>query len=89
LLEEAGADVIYNDPHVPVVHFEHELYMKENKHEYRSQELTAELLKSVDCVLVAVAHSAYDFEFIAKQAKLVFDLVNGTKKVSAPHIYKL
>jgi UDP-N-acetyl-D-glucosamine dehydrogenase len=89
LLEDAGAEVTYNDPHVPVVHFDHELYMKENKHEYRSQELTPALLKSVDCVLVAVAHSAYDFADIAKHAKLIFDLVNGTKKVSAPHIHKL
>lgn len=89
LLEDAGAEVIYNDPHVPVVHFDHELYMKENKHEYRSQELTPALLKSVDCVLVAVAHSAYDFNEITKNAKLVFDLVNGTKQVSAPHVYKL
>lgn len=89
LLEDAGAEVIYNDPHVPVVHFDHELYMKENKHEYRSQELTSALLKSVDCVLVAVAHSAYDFNEITKNAKLVFDLVNGTKQVRAPHVYKL
>jgi UDP-N-acetyl-D-glucosamine dehydrogenase len=90
LLEETGAEIVYNDPHVPVVHFDHELYMKENKREYKSQELTKELLKSVDCVVIAVPHSAYDMKFVVDNASLVFDAVNATKgKFSGPAFERL
>ncbi|MDR2431807.1 MAG: nucleotide sugar dehydrogenase [Candidatus Margulisbacteria bacterium] len=90
LLEDAGAEVMYNDPYVPSFKFEHELYAAEkNPREYKSQELTGELLSSVDCVVVAVAHSNYDFGFILKNSKQVFDLVNGTKGRQAANLHKL
>ncbi len=34
-----------------------------------------------DCVLIATDHSAYDFDFIVKHARLVVDTRNATKKV--------
>lgn len=89
LLRSKDADVIYNDPFVPEIKFEHELYMKENAKVYQSQELTKELLGSVDLVLVAVSHSAYDFKFIVDNANLVFDAVNGTKGIKSDKIVKL
>ncbi|MDR1997150.1 MAG: nucleotide sugar dehydrogenase [Candidatus Margulisbacteria bacterium] len=89
LLEDAGAEVIYNDPFVPKFKFEHELYMKENSREYHSQELTAELLSGADCVLAAVAHSVYDFDFILKNSRLVFDLVNAARGHKAANLHKL
>ncbi|GBR76643.1 UDP-N-acetyl-D-glucosamine dehydrogenase [Candidatus Termititenax persephonae] len=90
LLEDAGAEVVYNDPFVPRFKFDHELYATDkNPREYVSQELTAELLSGMDCVLVAVAHSAYDFDFILRHAKLVFDLVNGARGRQAPNLRKL
>ncbi len=73
----AHAKLAYNDPHVPhlpkVRH--HELPAMD------SQELTPELLASQDCVLIATDHSAYDYDFIVKHAKLVIDTRNATKKV--------
>jgi len=90
LLEDAGAEVIYNDPYVPSFKFEHELYASEKTpREYKSQELTKELLGSADCTLVAVAHSNYDFAFILQNSQLVFDLVNGAKGRRADNLHKL
>ena len=90
LLEDAGAQIIYNDPYVPSFKFEHELYTTgKNLREYKSQELTKDLLSDVDCVLVAVAHSNYDYDFILKNAKVVFDLVNGAKGHKAKNLHKL
>lgn len=89
LLESKGVDVVYNDPYVPEIDFKHELYMKENERTYKSQEVTKELLESVDLVLVAVAHSAYDFNFIIKHAPVVFDAVYGTRGIKSEKVHKL
>ena len=42
---------------------------------------TPEFLAAQDCVLIATDHSAYDYDFIVKHAKLVVDTRNATKKV--------
>lgn len=89
LLQSRGVEIVYNDPFVPQIHFEHELYMKDHPAEYTSQEITPELLKSVDAVLVAVAHSAYDFKMIVKHSDLIFDAVYGTKGINSDNIVKL
>ncbi len=73
----AHAKLSYNDPHVP--------HLPKMRHHdlpaMDSQELTPELLASQDCVLIATDHSAYDYDFIVKHAKLVIDTRNATKKV--------
>jgi UDP-N-acetyl-D-glucosamine dehydrogenase len=67
-LRELGADVDYHDPHVPKTH-------KMRKHDLQmtSIELSPEAVADYDCVLIATHHSAYDWQMIAKQAKLVVD----------------
>ena len=74
-----GADLTYNDPHVP--------RLPEMRHHdlpaMDSQELTPEFLASQDCVLIATDHSAYDYELIVKHAKLVVDTRNATAGVAA------
>lgn len=79
LLVERGAELTYNDPHIPTLpkmrHFD--------VPEMTSQELTAEYLGEQDCVLIATDHSAYDYEFIVKHSKLVVDTRNSTKDVAA------
>jgi len=82
LLIERGAIISYNDPHIPVL---------PSMRHYRvphlaSEPLTAEYLAAQDCVLVATDHSAYDWEFIAKHARLIVDSRNATKQVA--HKYK-
>ena len=69
LLAAGGAEVSYNDPHVPRL-------PRVRHHEARdmtSTELTAELLAAQDCVLIATDHSSYDYEFIVRHAPLVVD----------------
>ena len=77
LLLERGADLTYNDPHIPSLpkmrHFE--LPAME------SNELTKEYLQSLDCVLIATDHSAYDYDEIVKYAPLIVDTRNATADV--------
>lgn len=77
LMEEAGADVAYNDPHVPriVPGRHHNITME-------STELTHENLQKFDCVLISTAHSCYDPEFIVEHSKLVVDTRNATANVT-------
>jgi UDP-N-acetyl-D-glucosamine dehydrogenase len=77
LLREGGAVLSYNDPHVPtlpVTRHHGELSMA-------SSPLTAEFLAAQDCVLIATDHSAYDYEFIVRHARLVVDTRNATRDV--------
>lgn len=79
LLLEKGAEVSYNDPHIPVLpsmrHYPH-LRMA-------SQDLTVEYLKEQDCILIATDHSAYNWGYIVENAQLVVDTRNATKDVAS------
>jgi UDP-N-acetyl-D-glucosamine dehydrogenase len=77
LLGARGAVLSYNDPHVPVLPSarHHELPKLE------SQPLTAEFLASQDCILIVTDHSAYDYEFIVRHARVVVDTRNAARNV--------
>ena len=45
----------------------------------KSQELTPEFLQSQDAFLLTTDHSAYDWEYILRYAKLIIDTRNATK----------
>ncbi len=80
ILLKKGADISYNDPHIPV--------MKRSRHfpdmpEFTSVELTEETLKASDAVFILTDHDAYDHEFITEHASLVVDTRNATKAVQA------
>jgi UDP-N-acetyl-D-glucosamine dehydrogenase len=79
LLQARGAVLSYNDPHVEV------LPVMRHYHTPRlaSEPLTAEYLASQDCILIATDHSAYDWGFIVRHARLVVDTRNATRNV--PH----
>ncbi len=78
LLLERGADLSYNDPHIPS--------LPKMRHydvpAMESQELTPEYLQSLDCALIATDHSAYDYDLIVKHAPLVVDTRNATVNVT-------
>ncbi|VAX36432.1 UDP-N-acetyl-D-glucosamine 6-dehydrogenase [hydrothermal vent metagenome] len=78
LLLERGADLTYNDPHIPL--------LPKMRHysvpEMTSNELTPEYLAAQDCVLIATDHTVYDYNFIVKHSKLVIDTRNATKEVA-------
>ena len=73
LLEEKGAEIDYNDPYVPSIPETRKYRMSKNK---KSVPLTAESLKSYDCVIVATKHSVYDPGFIEENSDLVVDTRN-------------
>lgn len=87
MLEEAGSDVVYHDPHVPVIrpsrehgHFAGRI----------SVDLSAESLASYDLVLLATNHQAVDYPLIAENARLLVDTRNafGQLLKGQPHYYK-
>jgi UDP-N-acetyl-D-glucosamine dehydrogenase len=73
LLADGAKNIVYNDPFVPRV--------KVNNHSFESVELTKELIKSADCVVITTDHSQYDYEMVVKNAKRVIDTRNATKAV--------
>jgi UDP-N-acetyl-D-glucosamine dehydrogenase len=80
LLEERGANLSYNDPHVPTLP-----KMRRYKvPELASQPLSAEWLQSQDCVLIVTDHSEYKWPFIGEHAKLIVDTRNAMHRVKNP-----
>ena len=72
LLQEKGAEVLYNDPHIPVLP-----PMRKYSFNLKSTDITAETLASMDCILLATDHSAYDYRFILEHADLIVDTRNA------------
>ena len=72
LLEGQGARVSYFDPHVP--------RFREDSHEFRSVELTPEVVAAADCVIVVTDHTSVDYRMIKRHAKLVVDTRNAIPK---------
>lgn len=79
LLTVRGADLTYNDPHIPK--------LPSMRHydvpDMSSTELTPDFLASQDCVLIATDHSSYDYDFIVKHSKMVLDTRNATINVQS------
>jgi UDP-N-acetyl-D-glucosamine dehydrogenase len=48
-----------------------------------SKRLSPTMLKSYDCVLIATDHSAYDYNLIVANSKLVVDTRNATAGVKS------
>jgi UDP-N-acetyl-D-glucosamine dehydrogenase len=72
LLEGQGARVSYFDPHVP--------RFREDGQEFRSVELTPEVVAAADCVMVVTDHTAVDYRMIKRHARLVVDTRNALPK---------
>jgi UDP-N-acetyl-D-glucosamine dehydrogenase len=78
LLLQAGAEVSYNDPHIPELPA-----MRNYPHlKMRGVELTDDYLAAQDCVLIATDHLAYDYDHIVRHARLVVDTRNATRNVT-------
>jgi UDP-N-acetyl-D-glucosamine dehydrogenase len=78
LLQERGAVLSYNDPHIPALPTMRHYQVPR----LASEHLTPEYLASLDCVLIATDHSAYDYDTIVKFARLVVDTRNATRNVT-------
>jgi len=80
LLSDKGAIVYYFDPYIPKIQI--------GELEIESVELTREILRESDLVVLITDHSIFDYEFIYKNANLIFDTKNAFKNYSEK-IYKL
>jgi UDP-N-acetyl-D-glucosamine dehydrogenase len=71
LLMEKGAQVSYNDPHIPALR-------PGRKYDFglTSTPLTEQALANADCVLIATDHDAFDYPFILEHAPLIVDTRN-------------
>jgi UDP-N-acetyl-D-glucosamine dehydrogenase len=78
LLLKKGAQVSYNDPHIPTLprmrHWPHLGAMT-------STPLTTDYLAAQDCVLIATDHTSYDYDWIVQTSRLVVDTRNVTRNV--------
>jgi UDP-N-acetyl-D-glucosamine dehydrogenase len=76
LLQKAGADVAYHDPHV------------DEFDGMRSVEYAPE---SYDCVVIVTAHSSIDYDDLVDRAQVVVDLRNATGRNGSNHekVWKL
>jgi len=73
LLVKYGARLKYNDPYVPEITC--------RGRSYKSVPLTAEALETADLVIITTMHSCYDYEFIEKHSRFIFDTKNAMKNI--------
>ena len=69
-----GSIVLYHDPYIDEVTDEKGNY-------YKGEQLTDELLSSVDCVVFTTNHDCFDVEHIVQKSKLIVDTRNAVKNV--------
>ncbi len=74
-LRTEGADISFYDPYITRYLYHGEVYEGE-------RELTAELIRSADTVVIIPPHSNVDYEFVRRHAKAVFDTCNATKDLA-------
>ena len=78
-LLDLGADVSFNDPHVSATH-----KMRKYDLQMQSVDFDAASLGQYDLVLVSTNHSAYDWQMIADNAKLIVDTRGAMRQVTGP-----
>ena len=76
LLRSRGAEVVYHDEFVPEVTFDH-AYTIGDGDPLHNQELTDELIKSADCVVICTEHSGVDYQRICELSKVIVDTRNA------------
>jgi UDP-N-acetyl-D-glucosamine dehydrogenase len=81
LLKRAGAEIAYNDPFFATVG-------RGRRYDLNLASVPLDDLAGFDCVLIATDHSAYDFEKIVAESRLVIDSRNATKDINSPKIVR-
>ena len=80
LLHDRGAAVTYHDPHVPSLPT-----LRGHTIRLESVSLSAEVLASQDCVLIATPHKLFDWDFIVRNSSLVVDTRGATRGFAWSH----
>lgn len=73
-LQTNGADILFFDPYVSTIQLEGKVYKGAN-------ELTADLIRSVDIVVITTPHTNVDYRFVQRHAKVIFDTRNATRDI--------
>ncbi len=81
LLEDRGAEVMYHDPHIPVLRPQ-----ASYGRTARSVELDAGRLANLDAVVITTDHASVDYELVAEHASLILDTRNimARRGISGP-----
>jgi UDP-N-acetyl-D-glucosamine dehydrogenase len=82
ILRDKGAVVDYTDPHVPVFP-----RMREHHFDLKSVDLTPQRIASYDVVLLATAHTAFDYDLVRQYASLIVD-TRGVYLTALPNVVK-
>jgi UDP-N-acetyl-D-glucosamine dehydrogenase len=76
-----GGKVSYHDPFIPKV--------KTNEgNVFESVELTKEVLRQSDCVILTTNHDVFDMDFVQENSRMIVDMRNMVKTESEK-VYKL
>lgn len=76
LLRSRGADLVYHDPFVPEVTFDHAYTIGDAEPLYNN-DLTDELIATSDCVIICTEHSTIDYKRVCELAPLIVDTRNA------------
>jgi len=80
LLLDRGARVEYNDPYVPRYRVGPDAFHKSGA-VLESAPLTEEAVTGADCVIILAHHSAYDYAWLVRHARLIVDTRNATRGI--------
>jgi len=81
LLRSRGAEVVYHDAFVPEVTFDHAYTIGDGDPLY-NQDLTDDLIRSADCVVICTEHSDVDYKRVCELSKVIVDTRNALKEES-------
>lgn len=79
LFRAKGADVVYHDPFVPEVTFDHAYTIGDGEPLY-NKDLTDELIESADCVVICTNHKSVDYTRVLELSELIVDTRNALTK---------
>jgi UDP-N-acetyl-D-glucosamine dehydrogenase len=81
LLQQAGAEVAYNDPYFPTVG-------AGRHYSLRTHSTPLDQIPTFDCTLLLTDHSAYDIRTLVAQSRLFIDTRNATRGLNSPNIIR-
>jgi UDP-N-acetyl-D-glucosamine dehydrogenase len=73
-LQKLGGDVDFFDPYI-------QEYKENSKIKKGLSELTISIIQSYDLVVITTAHTKFDYEFIQRHARFIFDTKNAMKNI--------
>ena len=82
MLARRGGEILYYDPYVPELEVEEVVPRNRQPTRYICAALTAELVQSVDCVVIMTDHANIDYCWLIDHAAIAVDTRNATKSIT-------